>query len=275
MKRIIVPIDFSSFSDNAFLSALKIAQKSNSSITLINVVSTELDWKKLSKEKKNQNQDILDMEAEAKDKLRAFIMYHKLNTVPVEAVVEVGVPHQEIVEIAKKHAADLIVIGAYGMGHTNEKFVGSNLQKVLRNADCPVLAVKKVMNGNDLRKMAFASKFTEDSKPAFMKMKPLLKDFQTSVHFLYVNTPSDFTDSGDAEKKMDVFAKGLEDLVIHKHVYSHKEAENGIVEFAQKNKIGFIGIASNNRKAKSTYQIGTTDTVLFKSDIPVLSVKLE
>lgn len=275
MKRIIVPIDFSSYADNAFLSALKIAQKSNSSITLINVVSTELDWKKLSKEKKNQNQNIVDMEAEAKDKLRAFILDHKLHTVPVEAVVEVGVPHQEIVDIANKHAADLIVIGAYGMGHTQEKFVGSNLQKVLRNADCPVLAVKKAMNGNDLRKMAFASKFNEDSRPAFIKMKPLLKDFQTSVHFLYVNTPSDFINSGEAESKMDSYGKGLEDLVIHKHVYSHKEAENGIVEFTKKNKIGFIGIASNNRKSKSTYQIGTTDTVLFKSDIPVLSVKMD
>jgi nucleotide-binding universal stress UspA family protein len=275
MKRIIVPIDFSSYSNNAFLSALKIAQKSNSSITLINVVSTELDWKNLSKEKKNQNQTILDMEAEAKDKLRAFIMDHKLNTVPVEAVVEVGVPHQEIVTVANKHAANLIVIGAYGMGYTQEKFVGSNLQKVLRNADCPVLAVKKAMNGNDLRKMVFASKFNEDSRPAFMKMKPILKDFQTSVHFLYVSTPSDFINSGEAEMKMNTYAKGLEDLIIHKHVYSHNEAENGIVEFAKKNKIGFIGLASNNRKTKSTYQIGTTDTVLFKSDIPVLSVKME
>ena len=275
MKRIIVPIDFSSFSDNAFLSALKIAQKSNSSITLINVVSTELDWKNLSKERKNQNQNILDMEAEAKDKLRAFIMDHKLQTVPVEAVVGVGVPHQEILEIANKHAANLIVIGAYGMGHTNEKFIGSNIQKVLRNANCPVLAVKKAMNGNDLRKMAFASKFNEDSRPAFMKMKPILKDFQTSVHFLYINTPTDFINSGEAERKMDSYAKGLEDHIIHKHVYSHKEAENGIVEFAKKNKIGFIGIASTDRKAKSTYQIGTTDTVLFKSDIPILSVKIE
>ncbi|WP_194974403.1 universal stress protein [Aquiflexum lacus] len=275
MKRIIVPIDFSSYSNNAFLSALKIAQKSNSSITLINVVSTELDWKNLSREKKNQNQTILDMEAEAKDKLRAFIMDHKLNTVPVEAVVEVGVPHQEIVNVANEHAANLIVIGAYGMGYTQEKFVGSNLQKVLRNADCPVLAVKKAMNGNDLRKMVFASKFNEDSRPAFMKMKPILKDFQTSVHFLYVSTPSDFINSGEAEMKMNVYAKGLEDLIIHKHVYSHNEPENGIVEFAKKNKIGFIGIASNNRKAKSTYQIGTTDTVLFKSDIPVLSVKMD
>ena len=51
--------------------------------------------------------------------------------------------------------------------------------------------------------------------------------------------------------------------------------ENGIVEFAKTRKIGFIGIASGNRKGMSTYQVGVTDTVLYKSDIAVLSIKIE
>lgn len=275
MKRIIVPIDFSSYADNAFLTALKIADKVNSTVTCVNVVTSNLDWKNLSADKRKQHQDILDLQAEAKDKLKAYIMDHQLGGVPVEPVVEVGVPHERILEVAVKQKADLIVIGAYGKGHTNEKFVGSNLQKVLRNADCPVLAVKKPMNGNHLRKMAFASMFDEDSRPAFIKMKPFIKEFQTSVHFLYVNTPAAFVNSGDALRKMDAFAKGLEDIVIHKHAYSHQEAETGIVEFAENNKIGFIGLVSSNRKTKSSYQIGVTDTVLFKSEIPVLSVKFE
>lgn len=274
MKRIIVPIDFSSYAENAFLTALKIADKSDSTVTCINVVSTPLDWKNLSPEKKQQRQDILDMEAEAKDKLKAFVMDHKLGGVPVESVVEVGVPYEQIVDVAHKHKADLIVIGAYGKEHTEEKFLGSNLQKVLRNAECPVLAVKKVMNGNDLRKMMFASVFNEDSKPSFLKMKPMIKDFQTSVHFVYVNTPNSFINSGDALKNMDKFAKGLEDIVIHKHVYNHEEIEKGIVEYSENNKIGFIGIASTDRKGMTSYQIGVTDTVVYKSDIPVLSVKM-
>jgi nucleotide-binding universal stress UspA family protein len=275
MKRIIVPVDFSSYADNALLTALKISGKANSSITCVNVVSTPLDWNKLSAEKKQHHQDILDMEAEAKDKLRAFVMDHKLGGVPVETVVEVGVPYEKIIDVANKQKADLIVIGAYGIGHTDEKFLGSNLQKVLRNSDCPVLAVKKVMNGNDLRKMVFASVFTEDARPAFIKMRPIIKDFQTSVHFLVVNTPNSFTNSGDAMKNMDKFAKGLEDIVIHKHVYNHEEIEKGIIEFSENNKIGFIGLASSNRKGNASYQIGVTDTILFKSDIPVLSVKIE
>ena len=274
MKKIIVPIDYSSYSEYAFLSALKIAHKAGSAITCINVVATDIDWKNLPKEKKAQYPEILDMEAEAKEKLKDFISNHKLQGVKVEEVVAIGVPHEEIVIISEKQHADLIIIGAHGMGYQNEKFVGSNLQKVLRNADCPVLAVKKNLNGNDLRKMVFASQFSEESRPAFVKLKKILKDFRSSVHFLYVNTPSDFITSKEADARMHAYAKGLEDMVIHSHVYCHHEAEKGIIEFAERNKIGFIGLASTDRKGKQTYQIGTTDTVLYKSDIPVLSIKI-
>lgn len=275
MKRIIVPIDFSSYSEFAFLSALKIAQKAESSISCVNVVSTLLDWNFLSNEQKAKNSEVLDMEAEAKDKLKAFIMDHKLHGVPVESIVEIGVPQHEIVKIAQKQKANLIVIGAYGAGYQEGKFIGSTLQHVLRNADCPVMAVKNTLDGNDLRKMVFASMFNEDSRPAFTKMKAVMKDFQTAVHFLYVNTPSHFVNSEIAESRMDAYAKGFEDLVIHKHVYCHAEPENGIVEFSKSRKIGFIGIVSGNRKGMATYQVGVTDTVIYKSEIAVLSVKVE
>lgn len=274
MKRIIVPVDFSKYSENAFLTALKIADKTNSSITCVNVVGSSLDWDKLSERKKNENQNIIDAVAEAKDKIKAFVLEHKLGGVPVETFVDVGFPFNVILDVAEQQKADLIVIGAYGKEHTKEKFLGSNLQKVLRDANCPVLAVKNAMDGNALRKMAFASMFDEDSRPAFTKMKAVLKDFKTSVHFLYVNTPSDFTNSSDAQKKMDKYAKGFEDMIIHKHIYNHKETENGIVDFAESNKMGFIGIASSNRKGKNSYLVGVTDTVLFKSQLPVLSVKV-
>lgn len=275
MKRIIVPIDFSSYSENAFLSAMKIASKGNSSITCVNVVASTLDWSKLSSIEKLKYQEVLDLEAESKDKLKAFILDHKSPGIPVEGVVEVGIPNEEIIHLAEKQAADLIVIGAYGKGYIEGKFIGSTLQKVMRNAQCPVLAVKKLLNGNDLRKMAFASLFNEESKPAFTRMKPLIKHLRCTVHFLFVNTPEKFSASMESEHKMQKYAIGQEELIIHRHIYNHPEAENGIVEFATRNNIGFIAMASNKRKSANTYMIGATETVLFKSDIPVLSVKFE
>ncbi|MEX0882381.1 MAG: universal stress protein [Cyclobacteriaceae bacterium] len=275
MKRIIVPIDFSPYSEFAFKSAAKIAAKGDASLTCVNAINSDLDWKNLTESEKKKNPEIIDRESEAKDKLKAFIMDHKVKNTPVEAVVEVGVPAQILVDIAHQQKADLIVIGAYGKGHEPGKFIGSTTQKVMRLAKCPVLAVKKIVDGRAMKKMAFASLFNEESLPAFIRMKPFIKNQGAALHFLYVNTPSKFTDSQMAETKMKTYAAGHEDLVIHRHVYNHDDAENGIVGFAESQKVGVIGIASSSRAHNSSYQIGVTDTVLFKTDIPVLSVKFE
>nr|MBI1232749.1 universal stress protein [Cytophagales bacterium] len=274
MKRIVVPVDFSSYSSVAFLSAAKLAAKSDASITCINVVNTGLDWKNLPEKEQVKHQAILDTEAEAVDKLKMFISNQKTQHNPVEGVVKVGVPSQCILEVAREQKADLIVIGAYGIGYEEGKFIGSTMQEILRHAECPVLAVKKLINGRSIKKMVFASLFNEDSKPAFVRMKPLIKSVGASVHFLYVNTPSKFVDSTKAEAMMKAYAVGQEDLVIHKHVFSHEEAERGIIAFAESQQAGLIGMASNVRSTHSSYQIGATETVLFKTEIPVLSVKI-
>ncbi|WP_375585785.1 universal stress protein [Cyclobacterium xiamenense] len=275
MKRIIVPVDFSPYSENAFLTASKIATRGDASITCVNVVTSDLDWKNLSESEKSKHTEILDLEAEAKDKLKAFIVTHKVKNTPIEAVVEVGVPDQVLVDLAERQKADLIVIGAYGKGYESGKFIGSTTQKVMRQANCPVLGVKKVLDGRAMKKMVFASLFNEASRPAFTRMKPLIKTIGASVYFLFINTPDKFTDSARAESLMRTYASGQEDLIIHRHIYNHEEAEKGIVAYASEQNAGIIAIASNVRKSNSSYQIGVTDTVLFKSDIPVLSVKFE
>ena len=169
MKRIIVPIDFSPYSENAFYSAAKVASKGDATITCLNVIQSDLDWNNLSTSEKIKNQEILDLEAEAKDKLKTFV-------------------------------ADLIVIGAYGKNREPGKFIGSTTQKVLRNAPCPVLAVQKIVDGRAMKKLVFASLFNEVSKPAFVRLKPFIKNIRTVVHFLFINTPEKFIDTGTAER---------------------------------------------------------------------------
>jgi hypothetical protein len=71
------------------------------------------------------------------------------------------------------------------------------------------------------------------------------------------------------------YSFGQEEILIHKHIYNHEEVEKGIIAFAEKEKAGIIAIASNLRKSSTAYQIGVTDTLLYKTDIPILSVKFE
>jgi hypothetical protein len=209
------------------------------------------------------------------DKLQAFVVNHHVQNNTVEAIVGIGVPYEVIVEIAHQRNADLIVIGAYGKGYIEGRFIGSNLQKVIRLADCPVLAVKNPLQPSDLENMVFACLFNELSKPSFEKMKPFIRLSGSSVNFLYVNIPENKMDRSKIEKRMENYAIGEEALSIKKHIFDFKEVEKGIISFCENNQIGWIGIASNTRKTSSSYQIGVTDTLIFKSEIPILSVKFE
>jgi nucleotide-binding universal stress UspA family protein len=54
-------------------------------------------------------------------------------------VVRCGKVHEEILNYAREQEIDLICIGASGSDWSLEKLLGSNVDRVLREAPCPVL----------------------------------------------------------------------------------------------------------------------------------------
>ena len=59
------------------------------------------------------------------------------------AALRTGVPHQEIVGLARDERADLIVIGTHGRGGMDRVLLGSVADRVVRLAPCPVLTVRQ------------------------------------------------------------------------------------------------------------------------------------
>jgi nucleotide-binding universal stress UspA family protein len=68
--------------------------------------------------------------------------YGSKTGVDIEAVVRYGVPARGIIEFAESDGADLIVIGARGVGTVTGFFGGGSVaDKVVKNAKVPVLVV--------------------------------------------------------------------------------------------------------------------------------------
>ena len=81
--------------------------------------------------------------------------YHKAarrlqQAVPAEAqlwcqvkhAVSEGHPYREILSYAEKNEIDLICLGAHGAGFGMKALFGSNVDRVLRQAPCPVLVTR-------------------------------------------------------------------------------------------------------------------------------------
>ena len=59
-----------------------------------------------------------------------------------EPVCKIGNPAEEIMKVASKHHADLIVMGAKGLAAIDRFLLGSVSTRVVQQANCPVLVVR-------------------------------------------------------------------------------------------------------------------------------------
>ena len=62
--------------------------------------------------------------------------------------VEYGDPAAEILEYAKEHNADMILLGSHGTTAIGRLLVGSTAETVMRQAPCPVVILKSPDNKN-------------------------------------------------------------------------------------------------------------------------------
>ncbi|NNM86410.1 MAG: universal stress protein [Phycisphaerales bacterium] len=68
-------------------------------------------------------------------------MAHRHGRKKYEMFVMVGSPSVEILATAARWKADLLVMGSHGGARSGRFFLGSNVETVIREAPCPVLAV--------------------------------------------------------------------------------------------------------------------------------------
>jgi nucleotide-binding universal stress UspA family protein len=57
-------------------------------------------------------------------------------------LIEVGIPAEEIIRVAKERKVDLIVIGTHGRSGVSHILMGSVAERVVRRSPCPVLSVR-------------------------------------------------------------------------------------------------------------------------------------
>ena len=143
-KSILVPTDFSEFSDRAVRQAADIAEQNNAKIFLLHVVDKlqqcAIDYC-IPMETMMKVQD--DSEKEAARKMQEEVdKIVKTKKLDVVFDVKSGVPYEEILKEQQERKADLIVIASRGRTGLLKTLIGSVAERVMREAKCPVLLVR-------------------------------------------------------------------------------------------------------------------------------------
>lgn len=79
------------------------------------------------------------------------------DSIPVETTIEKGEPSSEIVEYARDHNCDTIVMGTHGRGGIDRLLLGSVAERVVRAAPIPVMTVPVTRSDRSERQQAAPS----------------------------------------------------------------------------------------------------------------------
>jgi nucleotide-binding universal stress UspA family protein len=80
--------------------------------------------------------------ADAKEQLAAVAVKLKGRGLRADVIVRVGHPVRDVVDAARRQAADLVIMGTHGRTGLQHMLLGSVAEGVLRQAPCPVLVVR-------------------------------------------------------------------------------------------------------------------------------------
>jgi nucleotide-binding universal stress UspA family protein len=279
MKKILVPVDFSDTSIHALHAACQLAIRTGADLFLLNanemaayvVPVSEYAYTASALDVAEYNKTANERIQNLKSGLLSDSRFKHLNII---TAVREGLMVPVIREVIKEEGIDLIVMGTLGVSGWKELLIGSNTERVIRYAPCPVLVIPKGIDELKINRVVVPSNLKPDQKNAFKMVKKWQEIFGFEVHALYLNDPLGAMTHVDieAEKNRQMAAAGLRNVYLHLYGMTI-DAEDAIRKYAQQVNADMIIMGTHQPRGLSHLLFGSlTEDTANHSPVPVLSV---
>lgn len=280
MKKILVPTDFSENAHQALDVAVKIAKKIDAEIILLHVNEQVGAALPVSEYYYTYDRSIeekyLNMVHENLEKMLHEVA-EELDFDQIRTAV-IGGPFSSIVtEVVSSEAVDLVIMGTKGASGLKEFFVGSNTEKIVRTAKCPVLAVhdNKI---TDFKTVVVPTTLEADQKKLFQSLQEWEEIFGGKYYLLYINNPGAYRNDSDIEarEKQLLEASGLKNVELYKTETFTLNEEQVIFDFAKEKNADLLVLGTHQRRGLAHILLGSlTEDTINHAAMPVLSIPLK
>lgn len=278
MKKILVPVDFSQYSEYAMEVAASIAKVHDAEIIAVHMMG--LSDAVITREQSKEVFEAMYYMRLAEKRFSEFLDKDYLEGVKVTDTVHNYKIFSEINQVAIDAGADLIVMGSHGTSGFREVFVGSNTEKVVRTSEIPVLVIKNQAKEFKPESGVFACDFLENSIGPYKRAKWLFDLLGIKMQLLYINLAGDFRSTREIEKRILHFMTKAEEpnpfLALNDVVqYNDYSVEAGIFAYSQVSNADIIGIPTQGRQGLAHFFSGSIgEDVVNHSELPVLTFKV-
>ena len=146
IRRILVPMDFSECSRRGLRYAVAMAERFGSEIVLVHAIEAPLNLPPqtlVRLDPEGPAMPIMDYVREAADRrLNAMLAELSLASIPAQGVISVGDVRDVVLENAKTHNVDMIVMGTHGRKGLRHLLIGSVAEDIVRRSEVPVLTTR-------------------------------------------------------------------------------------------------------------------------------------
>jgi len=250
MKRILVPTDFSEEANNALDGAIQLAKMGGGEILLLHVIeSTENqsfnEMGEISHSNPENKLFILQMMKVAKGKMSKIKSDHQDLT--IIDMVKVGHPFHNISETIVDEKVDIVIMGSRGTSGMEEILVGSNAERVVRYAKCPVITIKHSIDFSGIKTIAFASDLSTSQNNTVQQLQVLQRLLDAKLKIVKVNTHSDWVTDRELNTLLARFVSENKIENFDFTSYNARYIEDGIIHFAEDKEVDMIAMATHGR----------------------------
>ncbi len=272
MKNIVVAFDFSKNSIHALEYAILYANVLELEITLLwvdNSISDELVLKPIEHE----------LRIEKKINLGKLLKIYeaKLKNGKIKVVLRKGKVYQEVQKLAKKLNADFIFAGTHGVSGYEQFWIGSNANRIVTSAPCPVVTIRNDYNfKTDINNILMPIDSSMETKQKLPFVAKLAKEFNAKIHLLQIiNTPLRVI-----RKRIDKITLDAVECLEKEEVDFVQDTIEGsnivatILNYIDKNELDLISIMTDQGTTTANKFLGPyAQQLINNSPIPIISLR--
>ncbi|MFT5648170.1 MAG: nucleotide-binding universal stress UspA family protein [Aureispira sp.] len=272
MENILVPFDFSVSSSWGFYYACELAATIDAEIIVVNIYSpsTEATY---SLEKLQTNAPKRKIEILAH--LKAATQYPiTVDAKAVKISYDIGYGEKEAISAyAKRKNVDLIVMGTDGSDKGSNKILGSNTNKVIEKAHCPVLAIPTGTTFKLVQNIAYATNFDSKDIESITQLGKVAKATNSTLQCIHVDL---FSEGAETDKRAAFEAEvktSLEGLPIVFNTWSAHNVEDGLEIFCRVYNIDMLAMLTHNRSTwdKLFGEHSLTKSMAMRNKLPLFA----
>lgn len=284
MIKVLVPYDFSQTADYALNFATGLSENySGIEITVLHIIETPIATGMgtmgggLDSVPEFENQIyFIELIERRKKQLKEIDEKFKGSVVTLKTKLVLGSVFKGISESIAEQSPDLIVMGSKGASGLEEVIVGSNTEKVVRTATCPVVTIKAETDVKKMKKIVFASDFRESDEKVANRIKRIQAVFDAQFYFVVVNTPGSFETTRESMNRIRTFVQKHHFENVKAEVYNSLSEESGIIEFADDIDADLIAMTTHGRTGLLHLITGSiAEDVVNHSKRPVWTYKVK